>query len=95
MEYGFQKDGSLDKGRIFYEPSEEDKKEPGAPDGLKVRQDGTIFATGPGGVWIFSRDGMHLGTIKTGQATSNCALDEKGKYLYMTADMYIMRIRLK
>jgi gluconolactonase len=95
MEYGFQKDGSLDKGRVFYDSSDEDKKEPGAPDGLKVRQDGTIFATGPGGVWIFSPDGKHLGTIKTGQATSNCALDEKGKYLYMTADMYLMRIRLK
>jgi gluconolactonase len=95
MEYGVQKDGSLDKGKVFYEPSQEDKKEAGGPDGLKVRKDGIIFATGPGGVWIFSPGGQHLGTIKTGQATSNCAFDKENKYLYMTADMYLMRIRLK
>jgi gluconolactonase len=62
---------------------------------LKVRADGTLFATGPGGVWIFSPEGNHLGTIKTGQATSNCAFDNNYKYLYMTADNYVMRIRLK
>jgi len=95
MEYGFQKDGSLDQGKVFCEPADEYKKNPGAPDGLKVRADGILFATGPGGVWILSPDGTHLGTIKTGQATSNCALDDEGKYLYMTADMYLMRIRLK
>jgi sugar lactone lactonase YvrE len=39
--------------------------------------------------------GEHLGTIKTGQATSNCAFDDDGKYLYITADDYLMRIKLK
>lgn len=95
MEYGFQKDGSIDAGKIFYEPSEQQITEGGAPDGLKVRKDGIIFATGPGGVWIFSPEGEHLGTIKTGQATSNCAFDKDNKYLFMTADMYLMRIKLK
>jgi gluconolactonase len=95
MEYGFRKDGSLDKGKIFYDASTEQKVEKGVPDGLEVRKDGIIFATGPGGVWIFSPGGDHLGTVKTGQVTSNCTIDDKGMYLYMTADMYIMRIRLK
>ena len=95
MEFGFREDGSLDEGRIFYNASKEAKADPGAPDGLKVRKDGIIFATGPGGVWIFSPEGNHLGTVKTGQATANCAFDEEGKYLYMTADMHLMRIRLK
>jgi gluconolactonase len=95
MEYKFRKDGSLDEGKIFYRPSRDDLLEIGSPDGLKVRGDGIIFATGPGGVWIFSPEGEHLGTIKTGQATSNCALDDDNKYLYITADMYLMRIRLK
>jgi gluconolactonase len=95
MEFGFNSDGSLDQGRIFHNASKEQKVEKGAPDGLKVRKDGTIFATGPGGVWIFSPGGEHLGTVKTGQATSNCAFDSEGKYLYITADMYLMRIRLK
>ncbi|HJZ39640.1 MAG TPA: SMP-30/gluconolactonase/LRE family protein [Bacteroidales bacterium] len=95
MEFGIKKDGSLDNGRMFHQPSGEKKAETGAPDGLKVRKDGIIFATGPGGVWIFSPNGEHLGTVKTGQATSNCTLDTEGRYLYMTADMYVMRIRLK
>lgn len=95
MEYGFRKDGSLDEGKVFHDASQERKVEKGAPDGMKVRKDGILFATGPGGIWIFSPDGEHLGTVKTGVATSNCALDDKGKYLYMTADTTIMRIRLK
>ena len=95
MEYGFREDGSLDEGRIFHNALQEKKGEQGAPDGLEVRKDGIIFATGPGGVWIFSPEGEHLGTVKTGQATSNCTLDDDGRYLYITADMYIMRIRLK
>jgi gluconolactonase len=95
MEFGFNKDGTLDKGRIFHQPTKERHTDSGAPDGLKVRSDGIIFATGPGGVWIFSPGGEHLGTVKTGQATSNCAFGSDGRYLYMTADMFVMRIRLK
>ncbi len=95
MEYALGEDASLGTGKIFYRLSHDEMLETGSPDGLKVRNDGIIFATGPGGVWIFSPEGEHLGTIKTGRATSNCALDEENKYLYITADMYIMRIRLK
>jgi gluconolactonase len=67
----------------------------GLPDGMKVHPDGWIFATGPGGLLIFSPDGTHLGTIMTGQATSNCAFDEDFSELYLTADDYLMRIELK
>lgn len=95
MVYEFKDDGSINEGKVFYDPSKENKGETGAPDGLKVRKDGIIFATGPGGVWIFTPDGQVLGRIKTGVATSNCAFDENGRYLYITADMYLMRIRLK
>ena len=67
----------------------------GLPDGMKIGKKGYIFATGPGGVLIFHQDGRHLGTILTGQATANCALDSNEKYLYMTAHQYLMRIALK
>jgi gluconolactonase len=95
MAYKLGKDGSPDGGKIFFNASLAAKTDPGAPDGMKVRKDGIIFATGPGGVWIFTPDGKHLGTVKTGQATANCAFGDEGKYLYITADMYLMRIRLK
>ena len=62
---------------------------------MYIRSDGIIFASGPGGILIFDPDGSLLGTVLTGQATSNCAIDEDGGWLFMTADMYLMRIKLK
>ena len=95
MVYEFAEDGSLTNGRVFVDASEAAKTDRGAPDGLDIRRDGIIFATGPGGVWVITPGGKHLGTIRTGQATSNCTLDSEGRYLYMTADMYLMRIALR
>jgi len=95
MEYDVEKDGSLQNERLFYDAGPASDSLRGAPDGLVVREDGIIFATGPGGVWILTPEGKHLGIIRTGQATSNCTLDAKNRYLYITADMYLMRIRLR
>ncbi len=95
MEYELSEDGMLQNERLFHDASAASDTLKGAPDGLVVRNDGIIFATGPGGVWILTPDGEHLGIIRTGQATSNCTLDAKNRYLYMTADMYLMRIRLR
>ena len=94
MEFNITDDGLVDEGRIFYDATEWVGKTKGLPDGLKVHPSGVIFATGPGGVWIFDASGKHLGTIRTGQATSNCALDTNNRYLYITADMYLMRVAL-
>jgi gluconolactonase len=71
------------------------KTRKGLPDGLKVDAAGNLFATGPGGVLVISPEGKHLGTILTGQATANCAFGDDGSTLYITADMYLMRVRLK
>ncbi len=87
-------DGSYINERLFYDAGPAGDTLKGAPDGLVVRSDGIIFATGPGGVWIFQPDGKHLGIVLTGQATSNCTLDAEEKYLYMTADNLLMRISL-
>ena len=43
---------------------------------------------------ILTPDGRHLGTILTGQATTNCAFGDDGRSLYITADMYLGRVRL-
>ena len=61
---------------------------------LLVAADGTIFATGPGGVLVFTADGDHLGTVLTGQATANCTLGDAGRSLYITADALLCRVRL-
>lgn len=94
MEFNVDESGSIDEGRIFYDATSEVGITKGLPDGLKVHPSGTVFATGPGGVWIFGSDGTHLGTIQTGQATSNCAFGNDNRYLYITADMYLMRLAI-
>lgn len=94
MVYSITEKGLLAGGKVFHDASAASDTLRGAPDGLDVRNDGIIFATGPGGVWIFNPEGEALGIILTGQATSNCTLDTDKQYLYMTADMYLMRISL-
>lgn len=71
------------------------KNEPGLPDGLKVSSKGILFATGPGGVWVFDSEGKLLAKIKTGLATANCAFGNDEKRLFMTADDYILAVDLK
>jgi gluconolactonase len=94
MLFDIAEDGMPMNPRIFCDARPAADSLRGGPDGLVVRSDGIIFAAGPGGVWIIRPDGTHLGIIRTGQATSNCTLDAEEKYLYMTCDMYLMRIRL-
>jgi gluconolactonase len=82
-------------GKIIYDATPNAKTEKGLPDGLKVDAQGNIFATGPGGIWIFSRNGELQGKIKVAEATSNCALTADGKTLFVTNDMNILRIQLR
>ena len=89
-------ENGVENGRVLFDATSMISKErKGLPDGLKVHKSGTLFATGPGGVFILSPTGEHLGTILTGQATSNCAFNNDHSQLFMTADMYVMRIDLK
>lgn len=94
MAFDVKEDGTLENGRIFFDATDKVGQLKGLPDGLKVNADGYIFATGPGGVLLFDPQGKHLGTIKTGQATANCAFDADGSHLYITADMYLLRVKL-
>ena len=93
MSYPLKEDGSVGEGKVFADVTEKVGKAPGLPDGLKVDKDGNLFATGPGGVLIFAPDGTHLGTIATGQATANVGWGEDGSVLYITADMFIGRLK--
>ena len=86
---------SLTNARIFYDATENTKTEKGLPDGLKVDKQGNVFASGPGGVWIFDKDGKLLGKIKLPEATSNCAFSSDEKTLYITVDMYVVRVKLR
>ena len=95
MAYALDGDGKVTEKKLFYDVTDWVQKEKGLPDGMKVDKAGNVFATGPGGVWVFSPEGKHLGTIKTGEATANCAFNDDKSVLYMTADSYILRLKIK
>ncbi len=94
MAYDVTEDG-VENGRVLLDVTSmigDERK--GLPDGLKVNQEGILFATGPGGVLIISPEGKHLGTIMTELATANCAFNSDETILYMTTDDYLTRIKL-
>ena len=86
-------DGRVTGGRVFHDATPWVKKLKGLPDGMKVDRSGNLFATGPGGVNVFAPDGTLLGRINPGEATANCAFGNDGSVLYLTADMYLCRIK--
>lgn len=87
-------DGTLGEGRVLFDATPWLKQGlKGLPDGLKVDKQGNLFATGPGGVNVFAPDGTHLGRINTGVATANCAFGGDGSTLYVTAHMFLCRIK--
>jgi len=86
---------SLTNGKIFYSAAEERKTMKGSPDGFKIDKNGNVFATGPGGVYIFNSEGKKLGMIRLDDSASNCALSPDEKTLYITNDMYLLRVKLR
>jgi gluconolactonase len=81
--------------RIFYSTAGGDRSLKGLPDGMKVDTKGNIFASGPGGIWIFNVEGKLLGKIRLTESASNCALSADEKTLYITNDMYIVRVKMR
>jgi gluconolactonase len=91
-----KEDGTLGEGRVLYDATAAVKEGlPGLPDGLKVDEKGNLWATGPGGVYVLTPEGKLLGRISTGERTANCAWGNDGTVLYLTADMYLCRIKTK
>jgi len=71
MAYDVKPDGTIANGRIFYDATKWATDEhPGLPDGMKVDKQGNLFATGPGGVWVFTPEAKLLGKINPGQKTA-------------------------
>jgi gluconolactonase len=93
LRYDVQPDCSLTNSTLFFDMT----NAPGhdALDGLKVDQQGNVYSTGPGGLWIISPEGKQLGLIKGPEDPHNMAWgDEDGKTLYITAVTGIYRIRM-
>lgn len=93
MRYDVQPDGTLTNGKVFFDMTSAPGED--ALDGIKVDQQGHLYVSGPGGLWILSPEGKHLGTLKGPEHPHNLAWgDDDGKTLYLTAQTSIYRIRL-
>jgi gluconolactonase len=95
MAFDVKEDGTIGEGRVLYDITGEVGSLPGLPDGMSVDQQGNLWASGPGGIFVISPAGKRLGRIFTGQKTSNCCFGEDGMSLFITADMFLCRVRTK
>lgn len=92
--FDVKSNGTLENGKLFAELKDPNQK--GVPDGMKVDQEGNVYSTGPGGVWIFSPSGNLLGKIEVPEVAANIAWGDRDyKTLYITASNSLYRIRLK
>jgi len=93
--YSLDKDGNVTGKKLFLDVTDKvSDAAPGLPDGITVAADGTVFSSGPGGIWVISRDGKPLGRISDAKPTANCKFGDDGKTLYLTSKDMIARIRL-
>jgi len=95
MSFPVRADKSLGKGTILQDAKEFMQEYPGLPDGLAVHSNGTIFASGPGGIYVMTPKGKLIGRLVTGGRTSNCAFGPDEKNLYITADSRLCKIPLR
>lgn len=96
MAYALDAEGAVTSRRVFADAGDlVGDDAPGLPDGMAVAADGTLFATGPGGVLVFAADGTRLGRIETGGPVANVAFGDDGRTLYMTSNGLLARVRLQ
>jgi gluconolactonase len=92
MAYDVAANGTVSNARVLLDATAETAD--GLPDGFKVDREGNLFASGPGGIWVISPAGRHLGTVKLPETPANCAWGDDGHSLYVTAQTSIYRIHV-
>jgi len=93
MRYDVMPDGRLSSGTVFFDMTSAPGED--AIDGVKVDRLGNVYVSGPGGLWIISPSGQHLGTVQPPEHVHNFAWgDADGRTLYMTARSGLYRMRL-
>lgn len=94
--YDIIKEGVVENKRIFFDPSTiiSNSIFKQNPDGIKLDKDGNIFVAAGDGILIITPEGKHVGTINTSRSTGNCEFTEDWKYLFITADDYLLRVEL-
>jgi len=93
MRYEVNADDTLKNGKVFFDMTSAGTED--ALDGMKIDKAGNLYVSGPGGLWILSPEGKHLGTIIPPKHPHNFAWgDADGKTLYMCARSGLYRMKL-
>jgi gluconolactonase len=93
MHYDLYGAGGISRGHVLYDMTDAPGED--GIDGLKVDQAGNLYVCGPGGIWVLTADGRHLGTVGLPESPHNLAWgDADGRTLYVTALTSIYRLRL-
>ena len=93
MRYDVKPNGTVANGKVFCKADSSEGI--GTPDGIKVDEKGNLYGAGPGGLWIISPEGKHIGGLKLPERAANCAWGgPDGKTLYITASSSVYRIEL-
>ena len=94
LRFNMQLDGTGTNERVFADMNGDPAT--GAPDGIKVDSDGNVYCTGPGGIWVLSPTGKHIGTILTPERLTNFTFGgNDAKTLYIEAATMLYRIPVK
>jgi gluconolactonase len=94
MRYELGPDDAVADSRVLFDMTDAEGED--AIDGLKVDRAGNVYACGPGGIWVISPSGGHLGTLRLPEAPHNLAWgDDDARTLYITAMTSVYRIRLQ
>lgn len=95
--FDVQEDGTLANDRFFAEGiGTASLEKMDLIDGMKCDERGNIWVTGPGGVWVLSAEGDHLGTIEIPQPVGNLHWGGNDwSWIYVCASTSIYRFRAK
>ena len=93
MRYALDATGRAGAGEVFADLTSAPGED--AIDGVKVDRAGNVYVSGPGGLWIFSATGRHLGTIDAPEHVHNFAWGgPDGRTLYLAARSGLYRMRM-
>ena len=86
----------LSGGEVVFNVPVDDSIGPGNPDGMKLDEHGNIWVSGPGGIWVLTSDGRHLGIIRIPEDTANfCWGEDTELYVCATSSLYRLRTKVR
>lgn len=95
--YQVNSDGGLSGRRCFAENIGNGQLEAGIPDGMKCDEQGNIWVTGPGGIWIFDPEGKRLGVIEVPENVGNLhwgGADWRTLFIAASTSIYTLRTKV-